>query len=116
MGITFLGRVQDSNQEFEGDDLGGIPACIIFVDMEPSQGPKLHKHSYAEIFFIIEGESTFTDGTDSRVVKAGEVVIAPADQPHAFVNSGESRLRQIDVHLSPHFETEWLDAPERRRS
>lgn len=110
MSISFLGRVQDSSDELVGEDLGGIAVCVIFVDLEPGEGPRLHKHPYTELFFIIEGESTFTDGTDSRVVGAGEVVIASADQPHAFLNSGAGRLRQIDIHLSPRFETEWLDA------
>jgi quercetin dioxygenase-like cupin family protein len=87
MSIKFLGRVQESSEELVGEDFGGIPACVIFVDLEPGEGPKLHKHPYAELFFIIAGESTFTDGANSRVVKAGEVVIASADQPHAFVNS-----------------------------
>jgi len=109
MSIQFLGRVQDSNDELVGDDYGGLAACVIFVDLKPGQGPKLHKHPYAELFFVLEGESTFTDGIESRVVHAGEMVIASGDQPHAFVNSGAGRLRQIDVHLSPRFDTEWLD-------
>ena len=111
MSLSFLGRVQDSREELVGEDLGGIPACIIFVDLKPGEGPRLHKHPYAELFFVIAGESTFTDGADSRVVKAGEVVIASAGQPHAFVNSGEARLRQIDVHLNSHFVTDWLEPP-----
>jgi mannose-6-phosphate isomerase-like protein (cupin superfamily) len=110
MSIQFLGRVEDSNDELVGGDYGGIPACVIFVELGPGEGPKLHKHPYAEIIFVLEGESTFTDGTESRVVQAGEMVIASADQPHAFINSGGGRLRQIDVHLGPHFDTEWLDA------
>jgi mannose-6-phosphate isomerase-like protein (cupin superfamily) len=109
MGIRFLGRIQHSTDELTGDDLGGIAACVIFVDVDPGEGPKLHKHPYPELFFVIEGESTFTDGAESRVVHGGEVVIASAEQPHAFVNSGQGRLRQIDVHLSPHFSTDWLE-------
>jgi mannose-6-phosphate isomerase-like protein (cupin superfamily) len=109
MSIQYLGPVARSNHEFIGADLGGIPACVIFVDLKPGEDPKLHKHPYQELFFIIEGESTFTDGKDSWMVRAGEVVIASAEQPHAFVNSGEGRLRQIDVHPNPRFETEWLD-------
>ena len=85
-----------------------MPACVIFVDAEPGRGPRLHKHPYAELFFVLEGEGTFSDGNEERVAGPGEVVIVPPDQPHAFVNSGEGRLRQIDVHLSPRFETEWL--------
>jgi mannose-6-phosphate isomerase-like protein (cupin superfamily) len=99
----------DLARELVGDDYGGIPASVILVDAAPGRGPKLHKHAYAELFFVIDGEATFTDGAEERVVRAGEVVIVSPDQPHAFVNSGAGRLRQIDVHLSSRFVTEWLD-------
>ena len=103
-------RESELARELVGDDYGGIPGSVIFVDAEPGQGPSLHKHPYAELFFVIEGEATFTDGAKERVVRGGEVVIVSPDQPHAFVNSGTGRLRQIDVHLNSSFVTEWLDA------
>ena len=31
------------------------------------------------------------------------------EQPHAFVNAGPERLRQIDVYLSGRFATRWLE-------
>ena len=112
MAITFLTQSDltpsDFSREFVGDNFGGVPACVIFVDAEPGKGPALHKHPYAELFFILEGEATFTDGANERVVGAGAVVVVPPDHPHGFVNSGAGRLRQIDVHLSSRFETRWL--------
>ena len=95
-------------RELIGGDYGGVPASVILVDAAPGQGPGLHKHPYAELFFVIDGEATFSDGTDERIVRAGEVVIVSPDQPHGFVNSGTGRLRQIDVHLSSRFVTKWL--------
>jgi mannose-6-phosphate isomerase-like protein (cupin superfamily) len=99
----------DLARELVGDDYGGIPASVILVDAEPGRGPSLHKHPYAELFFVIDGEATFTDGAEERVVQGGQVVIVSPDQPHAFVNSGAERLRQVDVHLNSRFVTEWLD-------
>jgi mannose-6-phosphate isomerase-like protein (cupin superfamily) len=96
-------------RELVGDDYGGMQASVILVDAGPGHGPSLHKHAYAALFFVIDGEATFTDGVEERVVRGGELVIVSPDQPHAFVNSGEGRLRQIDVHLSSRFVTEWLD-------
>jgi hypothetical protein len=40
---------------------------------------------------------------DRREVKAGGIVVIPADTPHRFVNSGDTLLRQIDNHASPRF-------------
>ena len=37
------------------------------------------------------------------------ILAAPAGVPHRFVNSGDGPLRQIDIHVSPRFETEWLN-------
>ena len=104
-------NLQESEQarELLGDDYGGMQASVILVDAAPGQGPSLHKHAYAELFFVIDGEATFTDGMEKRVVRGGELVIVSPDQPHGFVNSGSGRLRQIDVHLNSRFVTEWLD-------
>jgi mannose-6-phosphate isomerase-like protein (cupin superfamily) len=65
---------------------------------------------YEEVFVVLEGEATFTLGDETRVARAGEIVVAPANVPHAFKNTGSDRLRQVDVHVNPRFDTEWLDA------
>jgi mannose-6-phosphate isomerase-like protein (cupin superfamily) len=111
MPIAFLSQSElpagEFSRELEGETLG-IPASVIFVDAAPGEGPSLHSHAYAELFFVLEGEACFDDGTDERIVGAGDVAIVPPDQPHAFVNPGPGRLRQIDVHLSGRFSTRWL--------
>jgi mannose-6-phosphate isomerase-like protein (cupin superfamily) len=95
-------------REFVGDDHGGVGITFLVVDAPPGRGPSLHKHPYAEVFIVQEGEATMTDGERERVVGAGDVVVIAAGEPHAFVNSGDGPLRQIDIHLSPRFATEWL--------
>jgi mannose-6-phosphate isomerase-like protein (cupin superfamily) len=42
-------------------------------------------------------------------VKGGQVIVVPAGVAHKFVNSGEERLRQVDIHASERFVTEWLE-------
>ena len=101
-------HVDGFSRELVGQDLGGVGACVIFVDAAPGEGPRLHRHPYVELLIVLEGAATFSDGVSSSEVGAGEVAIVGADQPHGFVNSGRGRLRQIDIHLSPRFITEWL--------
>lgn len=112
MGIRFLSQddlPRDAiSRDFVGDQHGGVDACVIFLDAEPGQGPKLHRHPYVEILIVLEGTATFDDGTSKREVHTGEMAVVEAHQSHGFVNSGQSRLRQIDIHLSPRFITEWL--------
>jgi mannose-6-phosphate isomerase-like protein (cupin superfamily) len=96
-----------SSFEACGDEIGaGI--SVIAVDAEPGAGPALHRHAYTEVFVVLEGHATFTLGDQELVVDAGQIAVAPAGVPHRFVNSGANRLRQVDIHEHPRFETEWL--------
>jgi quercetin dioxygenase-like cupin family protein len=87
----------------------GLDASIIFVDAPPGRGPRLHRHAYAEVFIVQEGEVTLRTDEGEQVARAGQVIIVPGGVPHAFYNSGDGPLRQIDIHLHERFETEWLE-------
>ena len=93
--------------EFEGEP-HGTSVSFIVVDMPPGAGVRLHRHPYAEIFIVQEGRATFTVGSSTLEVVAPRTLIAPANVAHAFVNAGDTRLKQVDIHLSPNFITEWL--------
>jgi mannose-6-phosphate isomerase-like protein (cupin superfamily) len=98
-------------REFVGADHGGVGICAILVDAPPGRGPSLHRHPYEEVFITLEGQATFFLGEDQRrEVGPNEIVVVPPGQWHGFVNSGDGRLRQIDIHVSPSFDTEWLEA------
>jgi mannose-6-phosphate isomerase-like protein (cupin superfamily) len=94
--------------ELEGHLHGGLGLSLIFVDAPPGRGPGLHRHDYDEVFIMQEGVATFTAGNAERELRAGDIAIVPAGMPHKFVNSGDGPLRQIDIHVSPRFDTEWL--------
>jgi quercetin dioxygenase-like cupin family protein len=95
--------------ELEGYLHGDTSISVILVDMVPGEGPKLHKHPYAEMFILQEGRATYTVGADTFEAQAGQIAIVPAGVPHKFVNSGAGRLKQVDIHYSPRFITEWLE-------
>ncbi|HYZ27811.1 MAG TPA: cupin domain-containing protein [Thermoleophilaceae bacterium] len=94
--------------EYTGEQLGA-GVCVIVVEMEPGGRVRLHRHPYEEVFVVREGEATFTLGDEERVVRAPDVVVAPAGVPHGFANNGDQVLRQVDIHVSPRFDTEWLE-------
>ncbi|MGI9086541.1 MAG: cupin domain-containing protein [Chthoniobacterales bacterium] len=91
MSYNFVGETQ------------GAPFSAYIVTARPGQGPPLHLHPYVEVAFTIEGSATMTVGEETQEVKAGAIVVIPAGTPHRFINSGETALRQIDVHASPTF-------------
>ena len=69
---------------------------------------RLHRHPYVEIFIVQEGHASFTVGPSTIDAIAPRTLVAQANVPHGFVNVGDGRLKQVDIHLSPTFITEWL--------
>ena len=96
--LPFVGM----SHEFIGETQGA-PFSAYIVTAKPGQGPPLHKHPYVEVAFVIEGSARITVGDEEREVQAGGIAVIPANTPHRFVNSGDSILRQIDIHASPNF-------------
>jgi len=96
--LPFVGM----SREFRGER-EGAPMSAYIVNAKPGQGPPLHTHPYVEVIFMLEGNAKVTIGDETREAKAGDIAIVPANTPHRFVNSGQTVLRQIDVHASPKF-------------
>ena len=113
MNYTVLNRddlPRDGNTyEFEGVDYQDTEISFIWVDMPPGGFVRLHKHPYKEIFIIQEGVSTFTVDSTTLEAVAGQIIIVPADVSHKFMNNGDGQLRQIDIHVSKEFITDWLE-------
>ena len=96
--------------EFIGAQHQSTEISFIWVDMPPGGAIRLHQHPYPEIFIIQSGSATYTAGADTLQAHAGQILIVPANTPHKFVNTGDSPLQQVDIHLSPRFITDWLEA------
>ncbi|MDX6458150.1 MAG: hypothetical protein QOE55_1847 [Acidobacteriaceae bacterium] len=103
--LPFVGM----SHEFVGRDHGGVGISFFLVIGEPGRGPRLHKHDYDEIVYVMEGRSKWTVGDQERDATAGDVLIVRAGVPHKFVDTGDGPLRQIDIHLNAAFETVWLE-------
>ena len=104
-----LAQSGDTYFELEGSRYGNAGVSVILVDLPPGEGPKLHMHPYEEVFIIQEGHANYTIGSTTLEASAGQIAIVPAGVPHKFVNSGTGRLRQVDIHHSPRFITQWLE-------
>lgn len=94
--------------EFEGYR-HGVGVSVIVVDAAPGEGPKLHRHPYEEVFVVLDGPVTLTAGDRTVEATTGQVAVVPAGLPHKFVNPSGGRLRQVDIHVSDRFVTEWLE-------
>jgi mannose-6-phosphate isomerase-like protein (cupin superfamily) len=98
-----------ASPEFVGED-HGVGISVILVEAGPGRGPSLHRHDYAEVFVVLEGQASFRGGDEQVEVPAGHMVVVPAGEPHGFKNSGDGTLRQVAIHVSPRFLTEWLES------
>lgn len=98
-----------TSRQFEGYLHGDAHVSFFLSDTPPGRGPSLHKHPYEEVFVVQAGQLTFTVGDATIKAIAGQIVIAPPDTPHKFVNTGSEPARHIDIHISPRMVTTWLE-------
>lgn len=109
MSVVRIDSLPDSgsSHRFDGAD-HEAPVSFFLTHSEPGDGPGLHRHPYAETFIVQEGQATFTVGDETIEARAGDIVVAPAHVPHAFVNSGSGLLRSVNIHPVAEMETVWL--------
>jgi mannose-6-phosphate isomerase-like protein (cupin superfamily) len=103
--------VSDFTREFEGAVHGGVGLSLVLTRAEPGEGPALHRHPYDEVHVVERGKALFVGGGAKGVLRAGDIVVVPAGVPHSFENVGRGLLREIGIHLSPRFVTDWLRNP-----
>ena len=64
-----------------------------------------------ELCLTYDSEHQFLEALQQMNQQAsdGELVVVPAGVAYRFVNIGTGRLRQVDIHASERFVTEWLE-------
>ncbi len=93
--------------EFEGGryDIG---VSFFIGDLEPGQGPGLHKHPYSETCIVHSGHVQATIGGKVVVAGPGDIVVIKPETPHSFTAIGVERLVAVCIHASDHFIIDWL--------
>ena len=109
--LPFIG----SSFNFVGAEQGDVAVSFFLVEALPGRGAPLHRHDYDEIVLVQEGNSRFVVGDTILEAAAGDIVVVKAGTPHGFVNSGDSPLEQVDIHISPRFSQEDLEPTELSR-
>jgi mannose-6-phosphate isomerase-like protein (cupin superfamily) len=94
---------------FQGEEYGGVPISFFLVYSAPGRGVSLHMHPYEEIFVVEKGQVALTIGDTTQEVHGGEIVVAPANTPHKFKNTGEEPLHMINIHPGKQVITQWLE-------
>ncbi len=84
---------------------------LMRAELQPGEGPALHRHDYNEVFAIAQGRVSFTIGDIVVEADQDQVVLVPAGIPHSFRNAGTDVLRLTAIHVAPRVEIEWLEKP-----
>jgi mannose-6-phosphate isomerase-like protein (cupin superfamily) len=86
-----------------GDEAGSTPVRVGIQTSPPGYSTGTHSHPYMEVVTVIEGtgEAWIGDETAATAIRPGSTIVAPADTPHGFRNTGDTPLRTYGVHASP---------------
>jgi mannose-6-phosphate isomerase-like protein (cupin superfamily) len=75
-------------------------SLTIYESLRPAGdqgGPHLHKHSFDEAFYVLEGEYTFQVAERLVTASTGAFVYIPGGTIHTFRHSGEGDGRMLTV-------------------
>jgi quercetin dioxygenase-like cupin family protein len=68
---------------------------------EPGQAHALHAHAGMDkVYHVVEGEGQFLLEGGAQAMRAGDLLVAPADVPHGVRNTGPGRLIVLAI-LAP---------------
>ena len=78
------------------------PRVLVGVNaFEPGQAHALHAHTGMDkVYHVIAGEGEFLLDGGTRPMRAGDLLVAPADVPHGVRNTGSDRLIVLAI-LAP---------------
>lgn len=81
-----------------GDETGGTLSVYEFIMPPRTAGPPLHLHgNMDEVFYVLEGESTFLVDGETKTAPAGSFVFIPRGIAHTFWNESELPVKQLTV-------------------
>jgi mannose-6-phosphate isomerase-like protein (cupin superfamily) len=96
-------------ERFDGAAHGGVAVSFFLNHTPPGGGTGPHRHPYAEVFAIRDGEATFVVDGATIAARGGQLVVVPAGATHAFTNSGERTLEMMSIHPAAEMVTEWIE-------
>jgi quercetin dioxygenase-like cupin family protein len=108
--ITLDVQPQGERFTFFGEPDPGAPSVEFEVVVAPgSSGPDPHIHAkQVETFQVTSGEMLAKLDEEERVIRAGETLVVPAGQVHAFSNGSSSEPLVIRITMEPALHFQWF--------
>ena len=79
-----------------GRTFWGENMLLNLVDLDANAFIPSHQHPHEQCSYILAGEMTFTVSQETQQVKAGDIVLIPANAPHE-VRVGPQPAQVLDV-------------------
>ncbi|MCF6095460.1 cupin domain-containing protein [Thermovorax subterraneus] len=77
---------------------------VVLLAFEPGQGVPEHKTPVDVFFYVVEGTVEILIGEEKREIEEGNIVLSPANIPHAIKNnSGEKAMVLVVKTPNPQF-------------
>ena len=61
------------------------PIMLVEMTMQKGAIGAVHTHSHHQVDYVVAGSVTFTLGTETRLMRAGDSVYIPPETPHGAV-------------------------------
>ncbi len=82
----------------ESEQLGGVCTYAAQISLEPGCSIGYHQHSGdSEMYFLTEGEATYTENDIEYQVKKGDVLYCENGSFHGIANTGSGMLSFVAV-------------------
>lgn len=86
--------------------VSGSAAIVEHTVESKSIGAPMHKHTHEdEISYVLEGELTVIQNGEVQTAGPGEYIVKPRGIFHTFWNSGDERIRFIEIITPGNFES-----------
>ena len=70
---------------------------VNFYDLSPKFHTKMHNHDEWEMFYVDSGEVTCVTESESRILKAGDMIIHNPNAPHNTICNGKTSATMFNV-------------------
>jgi quercetin dioxygenase-like cupin family protein len=75
--------------------------CDLYC-LRPGQSQRIHSHDGNDkVYQVVRGEVQVTVGSEKRLARAGDVVLAPSEAPHGISNESAEDVVCL-VFMAPH--------------
>ena len=92
--VKFVERPWGSFKQFANNE----PCTVSMMTVLPGQRLSLQSHTgRAELWIVIDNDSTVQVGDDIKTYQAGDEIWIPANERHRLSNGGQTPIRVLEV-------------------